>query len=327
MTHELSDPQAKMLYTDYMKEYLCGKAALKYWKIPDIIGNIEPNDAEFSDEYVVFTQKKIYRFEGDRRHTCGFLQAEKYTKDGVCAMPLVFLQVASAYTIYQLIYLGLQVCSGYQGKPPRWTVNEIKECVESLKGHKGWRKAMRALKYITEGSRSPQESYLYMRLRLPFSLGGCGFKGLVFNHKIFMKKEGRYYYADLYLTRHRLIIEYDSYKHHNNKHSFIQDKSRDAVLTSLGYTVIHVVHEQLRNLEQFKILAGNIAKVMKKRIRMRARKFFEGFNEVALLFAQKKKAFSRRELISLHRVPQFPGVIPMYTLYLCDHKRRFPQSA
>lgn len=299
-----------------MKEYLCGKSALLYWNIPDIEGTLEPAKSEITDEFVVFTKEKIYRPDGSNLHTCTLLQAEKYTENGVCTIPLVFLQMAATYTIYQLIFLGLQICSGYGGKQARWTIKEIHECVTSLKGHIGWRKAMRALKYVSEGSRSPQESYLYMRLRLPFSLGGCGFKGIVFNHKIFMKKEGKYYYADLYIAKRRLLIEYDSFQFHNNSRSFSSDTSRDAQLRALGYQIIHVVPDQLRSLQQFKILAGNIARILKKRIRMRARKFFNGFTELIRLFVKKKKKYTRRNKVALHQVPDFPGVRQMYAQYV-----------
>lgn len=309
-----------------MKEYLCGKAALKYWKIPDIIGNIEPKDTVFTKKYIIFTDKKLYRSQGSHRHTCSFLKAEKYTKNGVCTIPLVFLQLASEYSIYQLIYLGLQICSGYKGKAPRWSVKQLKKCAMELKGHKGRRAALRALKYIKEGSRSPQESYLFMRLSLPFSLGGCGFKGIVFNHKIYLKEKGKYLYVDLYIAKFKLAIEYDSFLHHNNSKSYSGDNARDAKLTSLGYRVIHVVPGQLSDLEAFKILAGNIAKAIKKRLRVRARKFFDGFTQLVSLFLNKKKEYTRRDTSSIHQVPSFPGVKKMYEIYVMAWRREFGWS-
>jgi hypothetical protein len=66
----------------YVEKYLCGKAALEYWDVPAIRGKIEPPDMIFPEEYVIFTDKPLYRPDRAKIHTCSILGADKYV-DGV----------------------------------------------------------------------------------------------------------------------------------------------------------------------------------------------------------------------------------------------------
>jgi len=54
------------------------------------------------------------------------------------------------------------------------------------------------------------ESILYMFLRLPNALGGCGFNEIVLNEKIVLDGGNKTYFADLYVPSCKLDIEYDS---------------------------------------------------------------------------------------------------------------------
>jgi len=123
-----------------VKKYVYGKPALDYWRVPSIRGNIEPVDMIFPDEYVIFTDKPIYRPDRAIIHTCSIPGANKYVKERACTLPLVFLQVALEYSILELIFLGLQICSYREGDQPRCTVEELRACAEELRGHRGRRK-------------------------------------------------------------------------------------------------------------------------------------------------------------------------------------------
>ncbi|MDR1605203.1 MAG: hypothetical protein LBS10_10545 [Gracilibacteraceae bacterium] len=52
-------------------------------------------------------------------------------------------------------------------------------------------KAVRAAKYVENGSRSIMESLLYMVLALPKSLGGYGLSGVEFNHEVVAKDRAK----------------------------------------------------------------------------------------------------------------------------------------
>ena len=86
--------------TDYVEKYLCGKAALDHWGVPAIRGKIEPLDMAFPEEYVIFTDKPLYRPHRATLHTCKIPGADQYVEGQACTLPLVFLQVAQDYSIH-----------------------------------------------------------------------------------------------------------------------------------------------------------------------------------------------------------------------------------
>ena len=297
-------------------KFLSGRAALEYWEVPKLRGLLEPEDHEVQPEFVVFTDQSVHVPQGLAIRTCRIPGASKYTKDGVCTLPLVFLQVARHYEIHQLIYLAIQMTSYRDRKPPLVTLRALRSCAEELVGHHGRRKAMRALKYAEEGSRSPMESLLYMFLSLPNCLRGCGIRGMKFNHKIVATKSRKTDYADLYLPSEKLVIEYNSYQHHNNAQSFSGDSVRTMNLQAEGYKVVIVTPAQLSEIRHFETLAYTLAKILNKRIRIRARKFFPGYRTLRELLRNAGKHLSSSyEKVMIYDVPQFPGVRAAYALY------------
>lgn len=301
--------------------YLSGKSALDYWGVTGIRGMIEPKEIDFIPEYVIFTKEAIYRPQRTQIHTCSILEAEKYTTKGVCNLELVFLQLAKDYSIHKLIYLGLQLCSYQASSPPLCDINKLFSCANKLKGHRGRRKALRAIRYIRSGSRSPMESVLYMFLTLPNALGGCAFPGLEFNKKIYVSSKD-YYYADIYSSKKKLIIEYDSYQNHNNPSSFSRDNIRASKLESKKYKVISVKPLQLYDLEHYQVLVQNISRKIGKRIRIRARKFFDSFTALRDILSNKGRGVRTRiKKIKLDEVPRFSGVLKTYPLYNDFYKK------
>ena len=306
----------------YVEKYLCGKAALDYWDVPAIRGKIEPPDMIFPEEYVIFTDKHVYRPDRAKIHTCSILGAEKYVDGRACALPLVFLQVALEYSIHELIYLGLQICSYREGDRPRCTVEELKACADELRGHRGRRKALRAIRYLENNSRSPMESILYMFLRLPNALGGCGFSEIVLNERISLEGGNKTYYADLYVPSCKLDIEYDSEEHHTGTSALARDRERAAHLESEGYRVVSVGYSQLNNLKAFRNLARQLSRWIGKRIYIRARKFFESFVALRDLLLRKGHSIrSRFRKIHSYEVPWHSGVRTAYRIYLAAWNR------
>ncbi len=308
--------------TDYVEKYLCGKAALDYWGVPAIRGNIEPPDLVFPEEYVIFTDKPLYRPHRATLHTCKIHGAEKYVEGQACTLPLVFLQVAQDYGIHELIYLGLQICSYREGDRPRSTVTELRACAEELRGHRGRRKALRAIRYLENNSRSPMESILYMFLRLPNALGGCGFNEIVLNEKIILDGGNKTYFADLYVPSCKLDIEYDSEEFHSSASAFSKDRERAAHLEAEGYRVVSVGYSQLTDLKAFRNLARQLSRLIGKRLYIRARKFFENFVALHDLLIRKGLCIrSRFRKIHWREVPRFAGVRAAYKIYLAAWNR------
>jgi len=307
---------------EYVNKYIYGKFALDYWGVPAIRGKIEPPDMIFPEEYVIFTDKPLYRPDRAILHTCSVPGAEKYVEGHVCTLPLVFLQVAQDYSIHELIYLGLQICSYREGDHPRCTVEELRACAEELRGHRGRRKALRAIRYLCDNSRSPMESILYMFLRLPNALGGCGFNEIVLNERIVLDGGNRTYFADLYVPSCKLDIEYDSEEFHSSASAFSKDRERAAHLEAEGYRVVSVGFSQLSNLKAFHNLARQLSRLIGKRIYIRARKFFENFVALCDLLHRKGHSIrSRFRKIHWREVPPFSGIRKLYIVYLAAWNR------
>ncbi len=287
-----------------MKKYLCGRKALEYWGFAEVC---ETLSLPANTEYLVFSDRDCYRTS--QTHWCKIKAARKYTENGVCTLPYLFLRYARHLNLLKLIYLGLQICACPPGEKAQCSVRKLRDCAVRLEGHPGRQKALQAIPYIQNNSGSPMESRLYMHLCLPNFLGGCAFPKAVLNKPV--KVDSKQYYLDLYFPDTRLGIEYDSYEYHNNSKSFSQDNLRDAKLRTAGYRLIHVTPGQLNDLEGFQDLVVNISRQLKKPIVIRTTKFFKPFKEIFYFF--KPTGYAP---ITVFDVPQFNGTNRAYQEYL-----------
>jgi very-short-patch-repair endonuclease len=161
-----------------------------------------------------------------------------------------------------------------------------------------------------------------MFLRLPNALGGCGFSEIVLNEKITLEKSNKTYYADLYVPSCKLDIEYDSEEFHSSASALSKDRERTSHLEAEGYQVVSVNYEQLNNLKAFQNLVRQLSRLIRKRIHIRARKYFENFVALRdLLFKKGLSLRSRFRKIHWREVPRFPGVRTMYRIYLAAWNR------
>lgn len=287
-----------------MQKYLCGSKALEYWGLSEVCETLHLPDRT---EYVVFSDHDFYR--NSLTHWCSMKVARRYTQNGVCTLPYLFMRYARTLSFLQLIYLGLQMCACPPGEKPPCTVRKLRDCAFSLERHAGRRKALQAIRYIQNKSGSPMESRLYMHLCLPNFLGGCGFPKAVLNKPI--QVHAKQYYLDLYFPDTDLGIEYDSYEYHNNARSFSKDTLRDAKLRTAGYSLIHVKPGQLNNIEGFQNLAMTISRQLKKPITIRTTKFFEPFKELFYFF--RSAGYTPVRSID---IPLFRGADKAYRKYL-----------
>jgi len=104
---------------------------------------------------------------------------------------------------------------------------------------------------------------------------------------------------------------------------------RTAHLEAEGYHVVSVNYAKLNNLKAFQSLARQLSHLIRKRIHIRARKYFENFVALRdLLFKKGLSLRSRFRKIHCREVPQFAGVRIMYRIYLAAWNRliRHPTS-
>ena len=201
----------------------------------------------------------------------------------VASPELLFLELARKLSIHRLILLGLQLCSHPQGLPcdAITTKQKIAAFLAKTVGHRGHPKAIRALRFVENGSASIMESLSYMILVLPHALGGYGLSGAVFNHKIKLKGEARirlgqdHCFVDLYYKYAKLGVEYDSYAYHSSPSELAKDAVRSAVLNRMGVKMLHLSTIQLYDRGACRDFAYILAARLGKRICIRAKKFNE----------------------------------------------------
>ena len=168
------------------------------------------------------------------------------------------------------------------------------------------------------------ESILYMLLRLPYSLGGCGFSNIKLNIQISLVN-GKYYVADFIDPKFKLILEYDSFMHHNNISSFSEDSIRAEKLEDLGYTVKSIKFSQISTANNFLTLAKNIARLRDKQLRIRCLNFPDANAKIHSLIKRSRiKINTELNPVDISEVPAFPGVAESYERYLESWKQSHP---
>lgn len=271
-----------------MEEYVSRFSAAEMWNIPyiDVVfGSItrerDPVDITVSE------QNARFRNNGKKVHSC-----ERILPNGaiifrngqmVASPELLFLELAPKLSIHRLILLGLQLCSHPPGisSSAITTKQKLSTFLLKTQGHLGHRKAIRAVKYVENGSASVMESIAFMILTLPHSLGGYGLKGAVFNYEIKLKNEARKRlgqnrcFTDLYYRQAKLAVEYESFAYHNSPLDQGKDIMRSAVLERKGIDMMRLSTIQMYDREACKDFAYNLSARLGKRMQIRAKKFKE----------------------------------------------------
>ncbi|MEN6314444.1 MAG: hypothetical protein ABFD25_09380 [Clostridiaceae bacterium] len=263
-------------------------SAAAFWNIPYIeavLGSesVETDHVDFTvTERSVRSQKK-----GQMIHLCELAlpAGAVVSRNGkmIASPELTFLDLARKLNIHRLILLGLQLCSHPPGNPSRATTTKqkLKTFLAKTSGHRGHSKALRAVKYIENGSASVMESLAYMILTLPHALGGYGLDGAVFNHEIKLKNEAgkrlgqKRCFTDLYYKPAKLAVEYESFAFHNGPSEYGKDVMRAAILDRQGVEVMHLSTIQLYDKDACMDFAFNLASRLGRRIQVRAKKFNE----------------------------------------------------
>lgn len=250
-------------------------------------------------EVTVFNKKLRYRRKGKKVHFCSLKVPAKYKCSynglAVVSPELLFLQLAERMSIHQLILLGTLFCAKNDGplSSPVTTQKKLRICTRRLVGHPGRPKALRAVKYVKDNCCSIMEAQLGLFLSLPNLLGGYAFKGWVYNSPIRLNAECRkalgkkYLYPDICFTNQKIILEYQG-SDHDTQTGVDEDSARFLALESMGYTVIAVTKSHLNNLNRFKLLVVHLAKLLKKRIRIRTHKFAKALVNLRSLLPRAK---------------------------------------
>lgn len=290
-----------LLYNCCMDGYLSYLSAAVLWDIPCIETVIGYKIQELTNtEITVSKHSSQYYADGKIIHSSELALPDNAVimRNGrMAASPeLLFLEFARKLSIHRLILLGLQLCSHPPGHPSEaiTTKQKLELFLAKTAGHWGQRKAIRAVKYVENGSASIMESLAYMILRLPHALGGYGLNGAIFNYEIRLMNEAKVRlgqdrcFVDLYYKQRKIGVEYESYAFHSRPSELGKDAVRSAVLGRKGINVMHLNTIQLFDRDACRDFAYNLAARLGKRIHIRTMKFNEMHTQLRELLPSGK---------------------------------------
>lgn len=219
----------------------------------------------------------------------------KYNNEIYIASPeLVFLQMAKKFNEIELLMFGLEICGSYAlsdanpdgfifNLPAITTKSRILNYLRNFKSNNnnfpGICKASKISQYIIDGSASPQESKVIIKLCCQRKLGGYGVKNLKANYRISLSDGainilGRNTIRpDLCCPKTKIAIEYQSRQFHNNLEQFEIDKIRTAALNVDGWKTFSFVPSQMRNVLAFHQIAISILQENLQDPRIRTQNF------------------------------------------------------
>ena len=191
-----------------------------------------------------------------------------------------FIEMAHEVSLVELVRFGYVLCSsyahvddekhGFRKREPLTTVQSLKKFVAKSAGHRGRKKATRALRFIADTSASPMETNLVMALCLPRMLGGYGLDLPELNPCIKAQGKGLverdHFSCDLYWRAHRTAVEYDSDEYHSGPEAETRDSARRSALLSQGVTVVTITPDQFFDARKLDEAARAVAKLTGKRL-------------------------------------------------------------
>ncbi len=288
-----------------MEQYLSYFTAAKIWEIPNINEVLGFKISEYNLEDITISEHKMRFSNGGKKvHACGLnLPVNALTERNgkqIASPELLFLELASRLNIHRLILLGLQLCSFPPGEPSRaiTTKNKLNRFLAETPGHRGHRKALRAVKYVENGSASIMESIVYMILSLPHALGGYGLDCAVFNHEIRIRGrtlphlKQRRCFVDLYYKYAKIAVEYESFAYHSRPSEQGKDAIRSAILNRQGVKVLHMNTIQIYDNLACRDFAHILATRLGKRIQIRAKEFAKMHIQLRELLPESKPDIS-----------------------------------
>lgn len=156
-------------------------------------------------------------------------------------------------------------------RPPLTTVEKLRQFAQDNRHIRGSKLALRALKYVANCARSPEEARLAIVMLLPHNLGGYNRGPLLMDYRI--DGAANYRKCDAFLLRGRVAVEYNSSKYHVTPADVERDSERTNELAALGIPVVNISREELRDPALFHKAMQHLALVQKLPLRIRTKDF------------------------------------------------------
>jgi very-short-patch-repair endonuclease len=170
-------------------------------------------------------------------------------------------------------------CSPWHPERAITTKRKIEAFAAKAQGHRGRRNALRAARYIADGSGSIMESFAYMFLSIPSGLGGFGLSGATLNREILLKEDARERlkrktaFVDLYYEAAKVAVEYQSVRHHSSDGQRGHDTLRQTALALQGVDVLQLSPYQVFDDALLRDFARLLSARLGKQLQLRSRNF------------------------------------------------------
>ena len=201
----------------------------------------------------------------------------------VSSPEFVFVQMASKLTLVELAQLGNELCGGYYlrqitgfGKHEQnkslTTKAQLEDFVERVPKARGAKKALHALRWITNHCNSPMETNVLLMLCLPTRMGGWQLPiPKVNSSKKVGSRLARYVGSTEYTPDFlweikgngktiRVTAEYDSSEHHDEDNDAQHTRIRRNDMKAMGYLVTSINAKQVAEARLFQYPARQIAR-------------------------------------------------------------------
>ncbi len=241
----------------------------------------------------------VYHYCTRRVPKGGFLSLNDHV--AVASPAMLFYQLATDLNLPQLIELGYRLCASFVRVEEDFdqrafvacdaltSAKEIAILLNRLDGFPNIVKCRKALMHVCDNAASPREVAVAMLLIMPTSQGGFGFTHAELNADISLSQHdrnnlGRHHLCvDMLWRKSKVALEYDSDRWHAGVERLNYDSRRRNQLKALGYEVITVTNDEIKDSAAFQRVAKALAKALGKRLRIRSASWAQKHQELRQL--------------------------------------------
>ena len=187
---------------------------------------------------------------------------------------LLFLEMAKNMNFLDYIKFGYELCGKYFidsdekiiSRKPLTSKSKIENYVKETRAVSGKVKALDALRYIADNSRSPKETSIAMHAMLPIRKGGYEMPAPLLNLVTFLIKDAvkimgkEVLEVDIVWEKEKVAIEYNSNMFHAEPEDLTLDAKRQAAMQTSGYKSFVLTAGMINNFNTYDAFMKSIRK-------------------------------------------------------------------
>lgn len=150
-------------------------------------------------------------------------------------------------------------------RDPLTTVGKLTKFAQENRHIRGAGLAAKALQYVADNARSPEEAKLAIAMSLPYRMGGYNRGPLLMDYLV--ETAGRLRRCDSYLLDGKVDVEYGSTLHHATAQAMQEDSIRANELAAVGVSVVNITSRELKDPRLFHIAMTHLARIQDRPLR------------------------------------------------------------